>query len=249
MASPTVLPTNDADQSLYLFPTNLAKECLKNTGAYVMEDASAGRRVDEFINRQNLPLRKPNGLDFCAQNSLYIKYISDFSQNVRDVIESTINQPHWGLAKTYNSDILPSDQAYFFLQGAEIRAIYILLFTPRTRFLLFEGSHERRIHGKVMSRFGLLTSPHGVLRKEGIAAVTHEMAKGGFALIDGRTGWTLLEGQEMVIGYASEAEIRSWGEYELGDTAALRDKVAELNRNGIKAKFKFVKPQIPISDV
>ncbi|KAK5637268.1 hypothetical protein RRF57_012980 [Xylaria bambusicola] len=68
------------------------------------------------------------------------------------------------------------------------------------------------------------------------------------ALIDGRTGWTLLEGQEMVIGYASEAEIRSWGEYELGDTAPLREKVAELYRNGIKAKFKFVKPQSTMLD-
>ncbi|KAI1357215.1 hypothetical protein F5Y08DRAFT_324789 [Xylaria arbuscula] len=241
MASTTPLPTNNADGSICLFPAKVAKECIKETGAYVMEDASTGCRVDEFINRENLPLRKPNGLEFCARNSLYNK-------DVRDVIESTIDRPYWGLAKTYNSDVLPSDQAYFFLQGPEIRAVYILLFTPRTRFLLFEGSHKEKIRGKVMSRFGLLTLPHDTLRTEGIAAVLHEMAEGGFALIDGRTGWTLLEGQEMVIGYASEAEIRSWGEYELGDTAPLREKVAELYRNGIKAKFKFVKPQSTMPD-
>lgn len=63
------------------------------------------------------------------------------------------------------------------------------------------------------------------------------------ALIDGRVGWTILEGQAMAIGYASEEEIKHWGTFELGDTPSLREKVADLYRNGIRTKTIFVKPQ------
>lgn len=45
-----------------------------------------------------------------------------------------------------------------------------------------------------------------------------------------------------MIGYASEEEIALWAELTIGDTAPLRDKVAELRANGIKAKFRFVRP-------
>lgn len=63
------------------------------------------------------------------------------------------------------------------------------------------------------------------------------------ALIDGRVGWTILGGQQIAIGYASESEIAFWGKIELGDTTPLRNKVAELNNRGIKTNFIFVKPQ------
>jgi hypothetical protein len=68
------------------------------------------------------------------------------------------------------------------------------------------------------------------------------------ALIDGRVGWTILEGQAMAIGYASEEEIKHWGKFELGDTPSLREKVAELYRNGIRTKTIFVKPQSTVSN-
>lgn len=124
---------------------------------------SARRTV--FITRStNLPASSP---------------ISNLLQNVRDVIESTIIQPYWGLAKLYKSEVLSPDTAYFFIDGPEIRAIYILLFTPKTRFLIFEGSHNIKIPGKVMSEFGILTLPHEKLEVEGVKVVSHDMTKGG----------------------------------------------------------------------
>jgi hypothetical protein len=73
MASTSSLPTDDTEESVYSFSESDAKESIRKTGAYVMEDASAGYRVDEFINRRNLPFKKLDGLTFCAQNSLYDK--------------------------------------------------------------------------------------------------------------------------------------------------------------------------------
>lgn len=176
---------DDVEESIYSIPAHVAKEHIRENGAYVMEDAAAGHRVNDFINDRKLPLRMPGGLDFCAQNSLYDKVeqllspfrvVPNILQGIREVIESSIDRPHWGLAKVYNSEILPSDTAYFFVQGPEIRAVYILLFTPNTRFYLFEGSHTKKSPGKVMSSFGLLTLPHSELEKEGIKRVTHDMA-------------------------------------------------------------------------
>jgi len=123
-----------------------------------------------------------------------------------------------------------------------MRTIYVLLFSPETRFLLFEGSHHKIVREKkVADEFGLLTLPHDALKIEGIMHVQHYIAQGGFAFIDGRVGWTILGGELIAIGYASPAEIAHWGWIEVGDTAPLRDKVAELNRRGLMTKIKFVK--------
>lgn len=61
------------------------------------------------------------------------------------------------------------------------------------------------------------------------------------ALIDGRVGWTILKGQQIAIGYASEAEICHWGKMKLGESEILKQKVDELNSRGIKTNFIFVK--------
>lgn len=57
----------------FSFPVREAQRALSEKGAYVVEDAAAGRRVDDFINAKQLPLRKVDGLAFCAQNSFYDK--------------------------------------------------------------------------------------------------------------------------------------------------------------------------------
>lgn len=95
------------------------------------------------------------------------------------MIESSINRPHWGSAKIYNSEVIPSDTAYFFTEGPEIQAVFILLFTPDTRLVIFEGSHKEIIHGKVDSDFGLFTLPHDKLKIKGINRAEHNMAQGG----------------------------------------------------------------------
>ena len=65
------------------------------------------------------------------------------------------------------------------------------------------------------------------------------------ALIDGRIGWTMLMGRQIVIGYASEAEISEWGMIEVPDTPPIRQKVEELRDKGIKARFQFTKASRP----
>lgn len=69
MASKT--STENDEGVTFVFPTDDAKKSLSEAGAYVVKDASTGHRVDEFINTKKLPFRQVEGLDFCAQNSLY----------------------------------------------------------------------------------------------------------------------------------------------------------------------------------
>ncbi len=98
---------------------------------------------------------------------------------MKAVIESSLHGPHWGLAKLYNSAVLPSDTAVFFADGPAMRSLFILLFMPNTRFLYFAGSHRERVPGKAMSKFGLLALQHDTLEAHGCARVACDMAQGG----------------------------------------------------------------------
>ncbi len=71
MASTTSDEAEEIDSSLYSISPNDTKESIQKTGAYVKRDASAGDRVMDFIKQ--LPIRQPEGLEFCAQNSFYDK--------------------------------------------------------------------------------------------------------------------------------------------------------------------------------
>lgn len=122
-------------------------------------------------------VRKTVFLSRLASPPLHLP-VSNALQDVRSVIESSIVRPHWGLAKIYNGDVLPSDQAYFFLDGPDMQVVLVLLWSPGSRFLLFEGSHNQKIHKK-MSEFGILVAPRGQMRREGITEVPVEMTQGG----------------------------------------------------------------------
>lgn len=63
----------DVEEFMFRLSVEDTNDLIRNTGAYVKEDVSAGYRVNDFINIKNLPLRRLDGLDFCAQNSLYDK--------------------------------------------------------------------------------------------------------------------------------------------------------------------------------
>ena len=73
MAQTTTPPAEDATEPIQSFSANDAKASIKITGAFLREDASVGCAVDQFVNLKKLPLRKPDGLEFCAQNSFYNK--------------------------------------------------------------------------------------------------------------------------------------------------------------------------------
>ncbi|KAK8092670.1 uncharacterized protein PG998_014775 [Apiospora kogelbergensis] len=213
------------------FSSDDAKQSIKKSGVYVVEDNDTGNSVVAFEKR--LPFKAPEGLDFCAQNSL-------LNKDVRTVIESSITRPSWGLAKIYRGDVLPSDQAYFFFDGPDMQVVLVLLWAPGAQFLIFEGSHNKQLLGKSMSDFGIMSLPRDKLIREGITEVSREMDRGGFALIDGRVGWTIIKGYTIAIGYASEAEISHWGKIKLKESEPLRRKVKELNMSGIKTNFVFI---------
>jgi hypothetical protein len=56
-------------------------------------------------------------------NSFPYLPVSNSPQNVRTVIEPSIDRLHWGLAKIYTSEVLPSDKTYFFVDGPNIQVV------------------------------------------------------------------------------------------------------------------------------
>ncbi|KAI0892493.1 hypothetical protein F4806DRAFT_499900 [Annulohypoxylon nitens] len=213
------------------FPTHDAIESIRETGAYIVKDALTGERVARFD--RSLPFKTPEGLEFCAENSLYNK-------DIRTVVESSVDRPHWGFAKIYRGGVLSSDQVYFFIDGPDVQVIFVLLWAPESQFILFEGSHSQEVQGKEMSDFGILTLPRDQMNtRKGVTKVLVDMTEGGFALIDGRVGWTILKGSQIAVGYPSETEVSHWGKMRLGESTILRQKVKELNDRGIKTNFIF----------
>lgn len=60
-------------------------------------------------------------------------------------------------------------------------------------------------------------------------------------IIDSRLGWTCEGGGVMNIGLGSDEEVAKWGEMELPDSGALRSKVAELESQGFRTNFIYLK--------
>jgi hypothetical protein len=64
---------DETELSIYLFSAEEAKERIAENGAHVVQDAAAGDRLVDFAEKKQLPIRTLDGLNFCAQNSLYDK--------------------------------------------------------------------------------------------------------------------------------------------------------------------------------
>jgi hypothetical protein len=221
-------------------PTEDAEASIRETGVYSLEDVQVGTRVAEF-NERGLPTKTPYGLEFCAQNSLG-------NQNIRTIVESILDQPHWGCIKIY-SDKLPSDHALFFHNpssyleepAAQVPALLVQLCSPGSRIVFYEGSHGQNISPKELKGWGLLALPRLEMRREGITEVEVPMTEGGLAIMDSRLGFTVLRGYCVNVGFASESEICFWAKMELPDSEVLREKVEELNCRSFITNFTFVK--------
>lgn len=60
-----------------------------------------------------------------------------------------------------------------------MQVVLILLWSPGSRFLFFEGSHSLKLPDKEESDFGILTLRHDQMRREGVTEVEVEMSQGG----------------------------------------------------------------------
>lgn len=60
-----------------------------------------------------------------------------------------------------------------------MQVVLILLWSPGSRFLLFEGSHNLKLCDKEESDFGILTLPHDQMRKAGVTETEVVMSHGG----------------------------------------------------------------------
>ncbi|KAH8755986.1 hypothetical protein F5883DRAFT_649565 [Diaporthe sp. PMI_573] len=173
-----------------------------------------------------------------------VYYLED-ALDIRDVVQSILERPHWGLIKVY-SDRLPSDQAFFFhnpsvyLGESQIPTLLVQLWSPESQVVFYEGAHLQNINPKELEEWGLLALPRVQMKRGGITESEVWMAKGGLAVMDSRLGFTVLKGYFTNIGFATDSEIRFWAKMELPDSKVLRAKVEELKRRGFETNFTFV---------
>lgn len=199
-----------------------------------MDDVNTGNQVRQF-NEQGLPIKTPDGLDFCARNTMN-------NESIRKVIETAISRPTWGLVKVYG-DRLPPNFAFLFhnRQSSHMPAILVQLWSPGSLVVFYEGSHLHNVDAKELKDWGLLALPGEEMIRDGITRNQIEMAEGGLAMMDSRLGFTILKGYVINIGFATENEIQYWAKMEFPDSNEIRAKVEELQRNRVEMNIKFVR--------
>jgi hypothetical protein len=60
------------------------------------------------------------------------------------------------------------------------------------------------------------------------------------ALSDSRLGFTILEGYVIMIGFATQAELKFWAPMELPFNAALNIKIEELKARGFDINYTWI---------
>ncbi|KAK1992477.1 hypothetical protein LX36DRAFT_527897, partial [Colletotrichum falcatum] len=193
-----------------------------------------GNCIAEF-NKNGLHVGTEYGLDFVAQNTIE-------NQCIRDVVEAIIDRPRWGLYKVY-SDKLPSDQVWFLHNRIQPQTptLLVLLLSPGSSTIFWEGSHLKSLYAKEEKEWGLLALPREWLAQKGIKPTEVSTCEGGLAIIDSRTGFTPVRGYAIHIGFATEAELEHWAKMPLPDSETLRAKVADLESKGFRSNITFVK--------
>lgn len=221
-----------------------AKESIKRTARYTIQDSVVGAWVEEFIKAE-FPIKSPHGFDFLARNS-------SAREDVRDVLESMLDQPHWGLVKVY-SDVLPPDYVYRLHNGPtedateaqkQMHTILIQLWSPNTILFFYKGSEKLYISGdkKMNKTWGLVTTPKKNMNREGISEEVIKMKLGGLVLVDSRLGFTPLSGLSINIGFTTKKELGHWAKMGLPYSELFKTKIEELERRGLPINYIWIDP-------
>ncbi|KAH6712141.1 hypothetical protein BKA61DRAFT_80452 [Leptodontidium sp. MPI-SDFR-AT-0119] len=205
-------------------------------GVFYAEDPVIGKRVDDFA-QNGFPFRTEEGLDFCKVNALDDK-------RIRNVIESYFNE--WsclGLFKVFGP--YPS-RAYSFINRMEeetkAQALIVQLWSRGSRMVYYSGSHLQSLNAKPAD-VGLLEIPLDRLKRtEEQPSIKHievDMKDGGLAILDGRLGFTIVQGKAITIGFAVREELEHWGKMRLPNVENLKRKVADMKSTTIGVNFYF----------
>lgn len=221
-----------------------SEACLIEDGVFFLDDAEVGRRFQE-INEKRFPFQTVEGLDFCRITTLQ-------DERIRCIIESFFERSGLGLLKVYGSrpDTIftflnnpsnePSEEFDEKNKGKQnVKVLLVQLLAKGSTVVFYKRSHLHFLQAR-LARIGLLQVPPESLEREDIESCEVTMKDGGFAIIDGRLAFRIVNGQAIIVGFAVEEEVKVWAKMRLPKEAGVMAKVEEMNGEKIVMNVEFV---------
>lgn len=217
---------------------------LLEDGVIFLEDPEVGSRVYEF-SQKRFPFQTEEGLDFCRTSTLEDK-------RIRGIVESFFEHSKMGLLKVFGpkQDIVftflsnPSDESSEATDETnkgkdKVKALLVQLLPRNSTMVFYKRSHLHFLRAE-LAKIGLLQVPPESLEREGIKPCEVTMKGGGFAIIDGRTAFTIVNGHTVMVGFAVEEELKFWGKMGFPKKMGIMQKVKGMESEKIGMNVEFV---------
>lgn len=221
-----------------------AETSVLDDGFFLMTDQVIGRRVSGFSKKDH-PFQTEEGLDICRMSCFEDK-------RIRGLIDAFFERPVLGLLKAYRSN--PSTVFAFLTnpstesnipsgytnQGKDkVKILLVQLFEMESTVIFYKRSHLYPLKTKDAG-IGLFdVNLENMLGRKDIKPFEVKMEGGGFAIIDGRLAFKLIQGRSIIAGFASEGELRSWVKMKFPKTESVMQKIDEMVSETLGINYEF----------
>jgi len=122
---------------------------------------------------------------------------------------------------------------------SKVKVLVVQLFSSNSKMAFYKRSHLYPLRA-VRAKIGLLDVPHSNLAKYGLDGYLVHMKEGGLAIIDGRLGFEMIQGNTVMAGFATEEELKLWEKMLLPKTTSLMRKIKEMESKQIGINVEFI---------
>ncbi|KAH7111259.1 hypothetical protein B0J11DRAFT_447619 [Dendryphion nanum] len=203
-----------------------AETSVLDDGFFLMTDQVIGRRVSGFSKKDH-PFQTEEGLDICRMSCFEDK--ATYRSNPSTVFAFLTNPS--------TESNIPSGYTN---QGKDkVKILLVQLFEMESTVIFYKRSHLYPLKTKDAG-IGLFdVNLENMLGRKDIKPFEVKMEGGGFAIIDGRLAFKLIQGRSIIAGFASEGELRSWVKMKFPKTESVMQKIDEMVSETLGINYEF----------
>ncbi|KAK2600330.1 hypothetical protein QQS21_004971 [Conoideocrella luteorostrata] len=214
------------------------EQSVVDEGVYWEENSVLGKQVDAQL-AHGYYFKTPEGLRFCKSRNFD-------DERIRNILENLLPGSSLGFYKSYGA--AERDLCVLNRTSEETKVIVVQFWSSKSRVVFHRNSH-RHVLNAIAAPTGLLEIPAVELNTTEIARQIAPMGGGGFSILDGRTGFRILEGRAIMFAFVAPDELIHWAKMELPNLPELQAEVEEIETNykTIGVNFKFVERRFGVN--
>ncbi|KAI4159171.1 MAG: hypothetical protein LQ342_006818 [Letrouitia transgressa] len=218
MTNPTTFPDTEAQ-----------KKAIETDGCLYLADSAVGIRVGEFA-KKGWPRTNVEGLKFLKANT-----VDD--ERIVKLLYATL--PGSKLGAYILLHPFPSRIFCFLAPRIKERQTLAILIGGRgSKIRLYKCSHKLSVQPASGDLMQLVPEQLAV---DSVSPITVDLKEGGYTVFDGRLGFTILEGDPIVLVFALPERLKLWKTLELPNQPELKEMAAEMSHSTIGFNFTFTK--------